>query len=165
MKEVVFTFVEALPAWFQVLLVAAVPIVEFRGAIPFALEVHGFSVLEAIILTTIGNMLPFIPLYFGLASLRRLLAKYMPRLVAPLDAFIKRADHKLRDHFERYGALALLLFVAIPLPLTGVWTATVGAVSLKIPVKHAGLALTGGVIIGSIIVALITKGALAIINE
>jgi len=161
MKDFVFSLVEVLPNWLQVLLVAAVPIVEFRGAVPFALGVHNFSVLETVLLVTLGNMLPFLPLYFGLVHVRKVIERRFPKLLAPLDAFIARADRKLRDHFERYGALALLVFVAIPLPLTGVWTATVGAVSLKIPAKHSLIALAGGVILGSLIVALLSLGVLS----
>jgi len=53
---------------------------------------------------------------------------------------------------EKYGLLGVLLFVGIPLPVTGAWTGTLGAWLLGLKKRHLYLAVSGGVIMASIIV-------------
>ena len=53
---------------------------------------------------------------------------------------------------ERFEALGLILFVAIPLPITGAWTGCVAATLFKIRFRYALLAVTAGIIIAGFIV-------------
>ena len=64
---------------------------------------------------------------------------------------------------ELYGYWGLLIFVAIPLPVTGAWTGTLGAWVLGMDKKKAILAILGGVLVAgffvSVLVALLGAGA------
>ena len=57
---------------------------------------------------------------------------------------------------EKYEALGLALFVAIPLPVTGAWTGCIAASLFKIRFRYAFPAICVGVFIAAIIVTLLT---------
>ena len=58
---------------------------------------------------------------------------------------------------------ALLLFVGIPLPGTGAWTGTLGASFLNMGIKNTALAVSLGVILAGIIMAVISTGVFSFI--
>jgi len=60
---------------------------------------------------------------------------------------------------SRYGALGLILLVAIPFPATGAWTGAIAAFLLGIPVKRAFPLITIGVLIAGLVVLAASLGA------
>ena len=72
------------------------------------------------------------------------------------ERIIERSRKKIHNRVERFGYLGLMLFVAIPLPITGAYTGTLGAWVLGLEPKKTFLAVLGGVIISGIIVTLIS---------
>ena len=64
--------------------------------------------------------------------------------------------------FELFRDFALVLFVAIPLPFTGAWTAMVAAFVFGIPFRLAFPLILFGVIIAGVIVSVLTLRVLAI---
>ena len=61
---------------------------------------------------------------------------------------------------EKYGAIALITFVAIPLPFTGAWTGSIGAFLFNIPFKKAFPLILLGVLISGAIMLLLTQTGL-----
>ncbi|HDH07408.1 MAG TPA: ligand-binding protein SH3, partial [Candidatus Moranbacteria bacterium] len=74
------------------------------------------------------------------------------------EKYIERVRSKNERKFERWGAVALIAFVAIPLPMTGAFTGGVAASIFQVPVKTASVLLLIGCIIAGIIVTGITLG-------
>lgn len=142
-----------------ILLTAATPVVELRGAIPMGLAM-GLPPAEVILLSLLGNILP-IP--FILLGLNWLLAelKKIPRL----HDWIEQKGHKgagaLHEKIQRWGWLGLMLFVAIPLPGTGAWTGALAACFLSLKFWPSLLAITGGVLIAAL---LVTGASLGVIS-
>tara|TARA_Y100000310_G_scaffold329841_1_gene400406 strand:+ start:89 stop:370 length:282 start_codon:yes stop_codon:yes gene_type:complete len=77
-----------------------------------------------------------------------------------LERFQKKVD-KFERKYESLGFLALILFVAIPLPITGVWTGCLASWLLGLDRKKSILAIALGVIIAGVLVLL---GTLGVIN-
>ncbi|QZY54332.1 COG2426 family protein [Crassaminicella profunda] len=132
----------------MVLLVAAMPLIELRGAIPIGVA-RGMSAMHATLLGLIGSM---IPVPFLLILLKPIFIKmkkhpYWRKLV---DWITKRTLRKT-EKVHKYKSLGLLLFVAVPLPTTGVWTGSIAASLFNIPFKNAFIAI----FIGNTIAALI----------
>jgi len=71
------------------------------------------------------------------------------------DRFVAKARAKVHKEVEKYGYLGIMVFVAIPLPITGAWTGTLGAWILGMDRKKTMLAVAGGVAIAGIIVSLV----------
>ncbi len=159
MREAIVAYFETWPSWLATVIVSMIPLTEMQLAIPLAVHRWQMSPLTAVGLALIGNLLVLVPLYFGLERLRALLQRFAPMLVRPIDAMLARGRGKVQEQFNRYGAVALFLFTAIPFPLSGVWTATFAAVALKIPFKYTFPAIMLGQVSAGIIIVCLS-GAL-----
>lgn len=143
------------------IIVAALPISELRGAIPLALLTFKIPLLKAVLLSVLGNLLPVIPLLLYLKPVGEKLRRF--RLWHNFfNRFLERTKKKAAL-VEKYEALGLLLFVAVPLPATGAWTGCFAASLFKIRFRYALIAITLGVCLAAIIVTsvvLMGKGIL-----
>jgi uncharacterized membrane protein len=73
--------------------------------------------------------------------------------------FVERARKKLGKGVEKWGWLAVAAFVAVPLPITGAWTGTLGAWVLGISRKRTLFAVILGVLAaGGIVTIVVTLG-------
>lgn len=149
-----------------IFLISMVPIVELRGAMVYAVG-HDLNYINALIICVIGNMLPVPIIYFFARKV--LLWGADKRYIGKVFRFFlekgERAGQKLVKTTGRGGLfLALLLFVGIPLPGTGAWTGTLGASFLNMGFKSTVAAVSLGVILAGIIMALVSTGAFAIIG-
>lgn len=133
------------------LLFGIIPVSELRGAIPFA-YFNGVPLWLSFILGVLSNALvPFIGFLF-FATLHKLLDKW--NLYHKFfEKTIERARRKVGEKVKKYGLLGLMLFVAIPLPITGAWTGTIGAWVLGLEKKKSILFILLGVLIAGIIVS------------
>lgn len=140
------------------IILALLPISELRGALPYA-YFNGVPIAQAYLLSVGCNALVAPLLYLFLSTFHRLF--YRLRWYRQLfDRTVERARHKLEEKVERYGYLGVMLFVAVPLPITGAYTGTLGAWVLGMDWKRSCLAALGGVIIsGMIVTAIILLGA------
>ena len=131
--------------------VSMVPLIELRGAIPYAVGM-GLDYFTALVICVVGNMLP-VPIIYLFA--RKVLIWGMDkRYIGKFFTFcVNKGEHagqKLTQKAGRGGLfLALLLFVGIPLPGTGAWTGTLAASFLDSPAGHRRLdGNPGGVFFG-----------------
>ncbi len=133
-----------------VLILAALPIIELRGALPVAINLFHFPWYYALLLAIIGNLVPvpFLLLFFG--SFSRLLSK-IGIFKRMLNWLFERTRRQGRI-IERYELIGLALFVAVPVPMTGAWTGSLAAVLLKLKFTHALLSIFIGVVIAGAIV-------------
>lgn len=148
--------------YLTVLFVSAFPLIELKGAIPVGLKA-GLPLLSSALLAYAGSSIVCIPLYYLLVPCFNLLKKigFIKKFVEKIENFLKakalklasdsekRADLVLTDgererKAERFLLLGLFAFVAVPLPLTGVWTGTAIAVFLGIKGYKAFIALFAG---------------------
>ncbi len=155
----------SLPEEILVLGVAAAPVVELRGSIPLAVGIFKMNVVFAAILSVVGNLVPvFLIYWFGQlwidwTSRRK---SFLTRLT---EGVLRRSRNVFgKGKYERYGLFALSLFVAIPLPVTGVWTGTVAAFLFGLPLKRSFPFIALGAVIASVVVSLITTGALSFLD-
>ena len=137
---------------FYVFLYGMTPIGELRIAIPLGISVFNLSWYIVYPVAIAGNMIP--PLI--IIPFLRLLNKYTRYLPLPLTRLIDWQTLRIRrlhtDRFNRYGALALVSFVAIPLPITGAWTGSLAAYLFEVSFRRS-IALIGlGLLISGIIV-------------
>jgi uncharacterized membrane protein len=127
------------------------PISELRGGLPFALS-NDIPLLVAYPICVGANALVAPLVYLFLSSLHRLLERWKPyrRL---FDRIVERSRLKVHAKVEKYGYAGLILFVAIPLPVTGAYTGTLGAWILGMDRRKTILAVFVGVVIAGIVVA------------
>ena len=136
-------------------LMAMVPVVELRGAIPLGVGA-GLPPAVAAVTAMAGNLMP-VPCI--LLLLRRVFAlmRKSPWLGPKVDRLERRAHLKGRK-VRKYRTLGLVLLVAIPLPGTGAWTGALVADVLDIRMRTALPAIAAGVIIAGCITTAVTCG-------
>ncbi|NMA92977.1 MAG: small multi-drug export protein [Firmicutes bacterium] len=135
-----------------VLLTAALPVVELRGAIPVGISL-GLSPLHAAVLGFIGSMIPVPIILFAARPVFNYLRQ--TRLFRKLVGRLTDNSRRNRDKIQKYGVWGLIVLVAIPLPGTGVWSGSLAAALLDMRFKLAFPAiLVGNLIAGIIIMAL-----------
>lgn len=139
--------------------VSMVPLIELRGAIPYAIG-FGLPLVPSYIICIIGNMLP-VPVIFFFA--RKVLEwgadkKFIGKFFRFCLDKGHRGGEKLQKKAGRGLFLALLLFVGIPIPGTGAWTGTLAASFLDMDFKKSVIAVLCGVVLAGIIMGLLSAG-------
>lgn len=161
MKEYIEYFY-IFPDKINILLIAALPIVELRGAIPIAILEFNINPFMAFLLAVIGNLIPVV----FILTLFDKVAEYLSnksKICKKFFTYLYQKTHrKHKDKFSMLGSLALITFVAIPLPFTGAWTGALAAIVFQIPIKKALLNIFIGVLIAGVIITLSTLGLASI---
>lgn len=145
---------ESVPTWFWIFFTSMIPWLESRYAIPMAMIYFNWPWYQAMPIAIIANILPipFVLLFFrhaeGFLRNYKSWSKLMDWLFAKTR---KRADAKVK----RYEHIALLLFVAVPLPFTGAWTGSLIAYLFDLKFTKSIITIFIGIVIAaSIMIAL-----------
>ncbi|MGI6107508.1 MAG: COG2426 family protein [Lachnospiraceae bacterium] len=148
-----------------IFLVSMVPLVELRGAIPIS-QGMGLPLIPSYIVCIIGNMVP-VPIIYLFArkvlewgSDKKVIGKFFTWCLQKGE----KGGQKLQEKAGRGLFVALMLFVAIPLPGTGAWTGTLAASILDMDFKSSVLAVMLGVLIAGVIMMLVSVGAFGAIR-
>lgn len=152
------------PPELAVFLLATFPVTELRAALPIALTVFDFSIMEAYPLVILGNLVPMLLVFALLPPVMRFLESRSSYLHHLLNTHLRKLEKKHKERFQRYGSLALFLFVLVPLPGSGVWTGSVLAVLFGLKAKRAVPMIIAGVMAAGLIVWQITNGVLSAWN-
>lgn len=139
--------------------ISMVPLIELRGAIPYAV---GFDLplVPSYIICILGNMLP-VPIIFLFA--RKVLEWGADKpVIGKFFTFCLEKGHKggikLQEKAGKGLFVALLLFVGIPVPGTGAWTGTLAASLLDMDFKSSVIAVLLGVVLAGVIMGLLSAG-------
>lgn len=156
------------------LLMSLIPFIELKGGIVFALGA-GIKLIKAFFLSYFGSTLVFIPVFFLLVPILNLLKKikWFNGLAVSVENYFKNKAcetlGKRKNKEEKRSlsenslkALGVFIFVAIPLPMTGVWTGTAVAVFLGLKFKDAILPVTLGNFIAGCIISALAEFCLAV---
>jgi uncharacterized membrane protein len=141
-------------------LVSMLPVAELRVSIPLAIGVYHMEPLRALLISFLGNI---VPVFFILLLIGRI-SDFLSRKSAFFKKFFtklfERTRRKNSESFEKWGTLALVIFVAIPLPMTGGWSGAVAAFVFGVPFRKAFASVSLGVFIAGVIVTALTLGIL-----
>ena len=133
---------------------ALLPISELRGAIPYGIA-NGLTPLFTWFYCVLLNAAVGPLVYIFLSTFHKLLVKFS-WYQNLFERFVEKTRHKIEGKVKRYGYLGITLFVAIPLPITGAYTGTLGSWILGLEPKKTFLSVLIGVIISGTIVLAIT---------
>lgn len=149
----------SLPHELVTFILSMLPISELRGAIPYAIGVGHLPWHQAYLISVIGNFVPVIPIlwFIGPVSdyLRR--SRHFDRFFEWLFARTRRKGKLI----QRFEILGLVLFVAIPLPVTGAWTGSLAAFLFGVRKSVALPAIFLGILIAGVVVTLATTGVIS----
>lgn len=143
-------------------LISMLPVVELRAGLPYGIAL-GLDYPLALTAAVIGNM---IPVPFIIIFIQRVfiwLRRHWPKM----DSFITKLEAKAHlkgEKVQKYGPIALLLFVGIPLPGTGAWTGSLIAALLELKPKSAIPCIFLGVLLAAGIMTALTFGVIHVVN-
>ena len=148
-----------------VFLISMVPLIELRGAVPYAVGI-GLPVVPSLIVSVIGNMLP-VPFIFLFA--RRILdwgkdKKYIGGFCRWCLEKGEKGGRKMEEKAGRGLYVALLLFVGIPLPGTGAWTGTLAASMLNLDFRKSVVYVLLGVLLAGAIMLAASLGVFGAVS-
>ena len=120
--------------YLRILILSMIPVTELRGAIPIgiALDLNPIGVYIASVL---GSTLVSVPLVLTY----RHIVQFM-RDKKILTKLLNKIDQKIENSMKKMKAasfLGIILFVGIPLPTTGTWTASAIASILRMRIVEA----------------------------
>lgn len=144
----------------SVIFTAALPIIEVRGAIPLGISL-GFTPLKSLLLSLIGSIVPVPIILFTI----RPIFNYLKSTKTFKQLVYKLTDRTLSKsgRVQKFGAWGLLVFVAMPLPGTGVWSGSLIASLLNMRFKWTFPAILVGNIIAGIIITILSYGLSSLI--
>ena len=139
--------------------ISMVPLIELRGAIPYAVG-FGLPLVPSYIICILGNMLP-VPIIFLFA--RKVLEWGADKpVIGKFFTFCLEKGHKggvkLQEKAGKGLFVALLLFVGIPVPGTGAWTGRLAASRLDRDFNASVIAVLLGVVVAGVIRGLLSAG-------
>jgi uncharacterized membrane protein len=145
--------IEAITA---VIILNALPVVEQTGGIPTGIAL-GLSPIETLLISLLVNIMIFAPIYFGMNIIYKLLSRigYLERI---FTKYVEGARRKAKPYVEKYGMIGMALFVALPGPLTGTYTASLASWALELNWRKAWFAIGIGSIISGVLVLLAAMG-------
>ena len=153
------------PAELVVLIISMLPIFELRGGIPcgkFLLELVWW---KTYLMAVLGNAIPVVPLLLFLEPISNWLKRRMKLADRFFAWLFARTRRRGEARVREYGIfVGLMLFVAIPLPITGAWTGCAAAFVFGVKFRHSLPAILAGILIASLIVSMLTYGAAAVIG-
>ncbi len=144
--------------YIYVFLISMLPFIELRGAIPVGILTLGLNPYNVLMISIFGNMVPVPFFLLFLEDIERYFRRY-PYIAKKMDWLFERTRRKSEDSVKKWELLALVLFVAIPLPGTGAWTGSLIAYLFGFEVKRAFLMIFIGVLIAGFAVLFATLGA------
>ena len=144
MREELITFI-----------LAMLPISELRGAIPWGVY-NNIPFSRVLLLALAGNLLPVIPLYFFLGRILIFMDRF--DFSRKFSAWVVARTKRKSVVIEAYKMLGLIVFVGIPLPVTGAWTGTLASVIFKLKFRYFITGIVCGVCLAAIIVSAVTLG-------
>lgn len=151
-----------------------VPLIELKGAIVFG-RGAGLGFIMSLLLAFIGSTLVFIPIYFLLKPLLSLMKKikWFNKFACKVENYFEeKAQDALNEQKNKkrkkersevfLKQLGVFVFVAIPLPMTGVWTGTAIAVFLGLKFKDCILPIALGNLVAGVLISILAVICIAL---
>ena len=164
MEEIISSLIKN--EYWATLIMSLFPLIELKGGIIYARS-SGIEFIYALLLSYFGSTIVFIPIYFLLRPLLNLLKKikFISRIAEKAETYcVKKAESALEKQKQKgkdgkfnerkLKQFGVFIFVAIPLPMTGIWTGTAIAAFLNLKFKDTVLP----VIIGNLVAGLLIAG-------
>lgn len=148
------------------LFVSMFPLIELKGAIPIGTGLFGLNLWATAGIAYLGSTIVSVAEFFILIPIFNLLKKikFIRRLIEKIEQIFKdkaaeitkKTDGSAEKEARKIMMLSIFVFVAVPFPVTGVWTGTAIAVFLGLKFRESVLPIAGGNLVAGAIITLMT---------
>lgn len=146
------------------MLLAALPITELRLALPFARGVLEWNLLPAFFWSVFGNLIPVPFILWLLGPVTSWAEEHWSWLHRFLDKLFAHTRKRHTARFDRLRDLALVAFVAIPLPITGAWSGSLAAFVFGVERRRALGLIALGVMVAGLVVSLLVEAGVMLVG-
>lgn len=143
-------------------LLAMTPIGELRLAIPMGLTIYNLDSVTVYFVSVLGNIFSIFLILVFLGAFSRWTSKHIYFFNRFFNWLFSQTRKNHYNRVNKYGLYLLPVFVAIPLPVTGGWTASLIAFVFGMPFKKAFPLISFGVLIAGLVVLFLTKTGIAV---
>jgi uncharacterized membrane protein len=164
MTQTILSWLAGFPPEVAVAILAMIPVTEMQASIPVALTAFDLPVATAIIASYVGNIIPAAVLLAVLPKGLEWTERHVPWLKKIMVRYFHAKEDKFRSAYEKWGAFALFLYVAVPTPFSGVWSGSILATLFHIPRRYSVPVIFIGAFSTAIIVTLIVQGTLGFLS-
>ncbi len=148
------------------LFVSMFPLIELKGAIPIGTGLFGMPLWQTSLVAYLGSTVISVAEFFLLIPIFNLLKKigFIKKLVLKVEGIFARKAEEIAKKTEgsaekeakKIMVWSLFVFVAVPFPVTGVWTGTAIAVFLGLKFHESVLPIAAGNLVAGGIITLLT---------
>ena len=148
------------------LFVSMFPLIELKGAIPIGTGLFNLGLFETAGIAYLGSTIISILVFFLLIPIFNLLKKigFIRKIIEKIESiFHKKAQEiasktngSAEKEAKKIMMISLFIFVAVPFPVTGVWTGTAIAVFLGLKFRESVLPIAVGNLIAGALISLLT---------
>lgn len=139
-------------------LITLIPFIELRGSIPYGIGVLGLNWFTVFLIAVVSNAIIGPLIYFLLNKFVHNLLLKNKNISASYNKIIRAKQKKIKRYVDKYGEFGVAIFIAIPLPGTGSYSAALGSYLIGLSFRKFVIANLIGVIIAGAIVTLTTLG-------
>lgn len=157
MAQAIINFFTQFPPELGTVLMAIFPIAE-RFALPVAIAVFKLPAWEAFVLVILGNIMPIVAILYLAESFHKWVTEHAGFFGKHWVKAIAHVQKKFA-RYEKFGLIGLLIFLSIPSPINGAFSASLIAFVLGYPMKDSLPYLFAGVVISNAILLFLTVGA------
>ncbi|MCX6781914.1 MAG: small multi-drug export protein [Candidatus Magasanikbacteria bacterium] len=159
MLESITSFFSTFPPEITTILMAMTPIGELRLSLPVAVLAFHFPIWKAVLLSVVGNAIPAMIILLFAKRFHAYVDKKTGLVSKGWLKALHRAQEKFAGDYQKYGLIGLMIFIGIPLPMTGAWTGALAAFVFGIPFRKSWPYVLGGIVISAFLTLLVTVGA------
>lgn len=142
--------IDQFPQWLQIFLSSMIPGVEAKFVVPYAMFTFGWEWWQVFPIALIGNMF-LVPVGLKFLKYEEQVFRKFDWSRKIMDRILSRVMKRTNKKVQRYRSLALIFFVALPVPLTGAGIGVVIAYLFDFKFSDSILMIFIGVIIATTI--------------
>ena len=156
MHALIISWFQNFPKELATFLIAAIPVTELRAALPLAYKVYGLSAFWAWFYSVAGTFFAMVIIVLLLDPIAKLLSKYIGFFQKFFDWLFTHTRKRAEAKMQKYGAWAIFILAAIPIPFLGGMTGALAAFIFGVPLKKSIPLLLFGTMVSGLIVLAIT---------
>ncbi len=142
---------------FQTFLMSILPIAGVRASIPYGISVMSLSWQMSFFISIVGGAFATLMIFSFLDPVTEFMIKHFKIMRKIINYVFEKTKRDKKKHVDKHGYIALAGFTAVPLPFSGVWTASLVTYLFGLNYKKAFLSIMIGALVSAALVTTITK--------
>lgn len=140
------------------------PVIELRGTIPYAMASSNMPAWQVLLWALAGNYAVALILIEMLPPVVNFMRKHLPFFNKLLDWLFHKTRSKHSKRMSELGHIALLTFVAVPLPGSGAWSGVLAAYVFGVDKKITRRMVFIGLVIAGLLMTFGTEGIMRLLQ-